>query len=124
MSALGKTHELRQLVDADPTWRLLRADNAPIIVALLGAHLGGENRRLPAADPHSRSHHPGARRQRLRDTGSGGRAVSENLTRVTRDAPVTLVTRDIRHRGRLVKRTRADRADQRQVLLMPINPPR
>lgn len=38
------------MVEADPTWRLLRADNAPIIVALLGSHLSGENRRLPAAE--------------------------------------------------------------------------
>lgn len=50
MSTLGTTHKLRQLVEADATWRLLRADNAPVIAAILGAHLGGESRRLPAAE--------------------------------------------------------------------------
>lgn len=50
MSALGKTHQFRHLVETDATWRLLRADNAPIIAALLGEHLSGENRRLLAAE--------------------------------------------------------------------------
>lgn len=50
MSALSQSHALKQLLDRDATWRLLRADNAPVIVALLSEHLGGENRRLPAAE--------------------------------------------------------------------------
>ncbi|MEO7146603.1 MAG: DUF3375 domain-containing protein, partial [Terrimesophilobacter sp.] len=50
MSALGKTHQFRQLVETDATWRLLRSDNAPVIAALLGENLGGENRRLLAAE--------------------------------------------------------------------------
>ncbi|WP_168625646.1 DUF3375 domain-containing protein [Cryobacterium sp. BB307] len=57
MSALAKTHELRPLVDGDPTWRLLRADNAPIIVALLSTHLAGDNRRLLAAELYERIDH-------------------------------------------------------------------
>ncbi|WP_022887104.1 DUF3375 domain-containing protein [Glaciibacter superstes] len=50
MSALSQTHALKSLVETDATWRLLRADNAPVIAALLSEHLGGENRRLPAAE--------------------------------------------------------------------------
>ena len=50
MSALSQTHALKQLVETDATWRLLRADNAPVIAALLSEHLGGESRRLPAAE--------------------------------------------------------------------------
>ena len=50
MSTLSQTHALKQLVETDATWRLLRADNAPVIAALLSEHLGGENRRLAAAD--------------------------------------------------------------------------
>jgi hypothetical protein len=50
VSALSQTHAFKQLVETDATWRLLRADNAPVIAALLSAHLGGENRRLPAAE--------------------------------------------------------------------------
>ncbi|WP_232819166.1 DUF3375 domain-containing protein [Homoserinimonas sp. OAct 916] len=48
MSTLAQTHALRQLVDSDATWRLLRSDNAPVIAAVLSEHLGGESRRLPA----------------------------------------------------------------------------
>jgi hypothetical protein len=50
VSALGKSHQFRQLVETDATWRLLRADNAPVIAALLDEHLGGESRRLLAAE--------------------------------------------------------------------------
>lgn len=50
MSALGKSHQFRQLVETDATWRLLRSDNAPVTAALLGENLGGENRRLLAAE--------------------------------------------------------------------------
>ena len=50
VSTLSQTHALKQLVETDATWRLLRADNAPVIAALLSEHLGGENRRLAAAD--------------------------------------------------------------------------
>ena len=50
MSALSQTHALKHLVETDATWRLLRADNAPVIAALLSEHLGGEDRRLPTAE--------------------------------------------------------------------------
>ena len=57
MSAVSQTHALRQLVETDATWRLLRADNAPVIAALLNEHLGGENRRLPAEELYERVDH-------------------------------------------------------------------
>lgn len=50
MSTLSQTHALQRLVEGDSTWRLLRADNAPVIAALLSEHLGGESRRLPTAE--------------------------------------------------------------------------
>ncbi|TQO19932.1 uncharacterized protein DUF3375 [Rhodoglobus vestalii] len=50
MSALSKSHQFRFLVETDATWRLLRTDNAAVIVALLGEHLSGENRRMLAAE--------------------------------------------------------------------------
>lgn len=40
---------LRRLRGDDVAWDLLRADSAPMIAALLGAHLGGEVRRMPVA---------------------------------------------------------------------------
>jgi hypothetical protein len=57
MSALSKVHSNRNLVETDATWRLLRADNAPVIAALLSEHLGGEERRLPAAELYERIDH-------------------------------------------------------------------
>jgi hypothetical protein len=57
VSALSQTHALTQLVETDATWRLLRADNAPIIAALLSEHLGGEDRRLPTAELYERIDH-------------------------------------------------------------------
>lgn len=57
MSALSQTHALTQLVEADATWRLLRADNAPVIAALISEHLGGEDRRLPTDELHERIDH-------------------------------------------------------------------
>lgn len=50
MSALTRTHAYQQLAQSDATWRLLRTDHAPVIAALLSEHLGGESRRLPAAE--------------------------------------------------------------------------
>jgi len=52
VSALSQTHALRQLVETDATWQLLRADNAPVIAALLNEHLGGEDRRRPTDELH------------------------------------------------------------------------
>ena len=57
MSALSQTHALTQLIETDATWRLLRADNAPVIAALLSEHLGGEDRRLPTDELHERIDH-------------------------------------------------------------------
>lgn len=57
MSALSQTHALTQLVETDATWRLLRADNAPVIAALISEHLGGEARRLPTDELHERIDH-------------------------------------------------------------------
>ncbi|TFD23034.1 DUF3375 domain-containing protein [Cryobacterium sp. TMS1-13-1] len=57
MSALTQTHALRQLIETDATWRLLRAANAPVIAALLSEHLGGESRRLPTAELYERIDH-------------------------------------------------------------------
>ncbi len=49
-SALARTLDLERLRDESVTWRLIRADNAPLIAGVLGTHLGGEQRRVPAAD--------------------------------------------------------------------------
>lgn len=57
MSALSQTHALKHLVDTDATWRLLRADNAPVITALLSEHLGAETRRLPTDELYERLDH-------------------------------------------------------------------
>ena len=57
VSALGQTHALTRLLETDATWRLLRADNAPAIAALLSEHLGGEERRLPTDDLYERIDH-------------------------------------------------------------------
>jgi hypothetical protein len=57
VSALSRTHALAQLLDVDSTWKLLRADNAPIIAALLAEHLGGDDRRLPAGELYERLDH-------------------------------------------------------------------
>ena len=54
LSALSRSHSLTQLVATDATWRLLRADNVSVIVALISEHLGGEVRRLPTDDLHER----------------------------------------------------------------------
>lgn len=50
MSALAQSHALSRLLEEHAAWRLLRAGNAPIIAALLGAHLGGEQRRIESEE--------------------------------------------------------------------------
>lgn len=50
MSVLSSTLALGRLRSDDPAWSLLRAEHAPIIAAVLEAHLGGEKRRLPAPE--------------------------------------------------------------------------
>jgi hypothetical protein len=52
--AVAQVLELAQLVDRDPAWRLLRADNAPAVAGLLGIHLGGDERRLDAEELYER----------------------------------------------------------------------
>ena len=47
MSALHRTLEASRLAE-EPAWVLLRADLRAAAVGLLGEHLGGEVRRLPA----------------------------------------------------------------------------
>jgi len=49
-SALARTLNLERLRDESVTWRLIRADNSPLVAGVLGTHLGGEQRRVPAAD--------------------------------------------------------------------------
>ncbi|RWR25003.1 DUF3375 domain-containing protein [Agrococcus lahaulensis] len=50
VTALGAALRLRRLVDTDAAFALLRAEHAPIIVALLSRHLGGQTRRMPAEE--------------------------------------------------------------------------
>ena len=47
-SVISESFTLSRLLDDDASWKLLRADNAPVIAALLSAHLGGEHPRMPA----------------------------------------------------------------------------
>ncbi|WP_141014949.1 DUF3375 domain-containing protein [Nocardioides sambongensis] len=50
MSALAVALAYRRLVEDSATLRLLRADNAPVIAALLTVHLGAPGTRLPVED--------------------------------------------------------------------------
>lgn len=50
MTALSAALRLQRLVSTDAALALLRAEHAPIIVALLSRHLGGEVRRRPAEE--------------------------------------------------------------------------
>lgn len=52
--AVAQVLELAQLADRDASWRLLRADNAPVIAGLLGTHLGGDERRVDAEELYER----------------------------------------------------------------------
>ncbi|TYL55306.1 DUF3375 domain-containing protein [Nocardioides sp. BGMRC 2183] len=52
MSALAVALAYRRLVDESAALRLLRADNAPVIAALLTTHLGAPGARLPVEDLH------------------------------------------------------------------------
>ncbi|WP_430647420.1 DUF3375 domain-containing protein [Agromyces sp. GXS1127] len=54
MPILATAHALSTLVESDAAWRLMRADHAPIIVALLREHLGAEERRLAAEELYLR----------------------------------------------------------------------
>ncbi len=50
LAVLAKALELRKLQDEQIAWKLLRAKNAPVILAVLDHHLGGETRRLPVPE--------------------------------------------------------------------------
>lgn len=50
MSVLAEALALSRLVQDDASWRLLRADNAPVVMSLLAAQFGDEQRRLPAEE--------------------------------------------------------------------------
>lgn len=54
MPAVAQVLRLAQLAEHDDAWRLLRADNAAVIAGLLGAHLGGDDRRLDAEELYER----------------------------------------------------------------------
>ncbi|MDF9876459.1 DUF3375 domain-containing protein [Cellulosimicrobium cellulans] len=49
MTALRTALTMRRLA-ADGAWSLLRGDNAPVAIAVLGEHLGGQRRRMPAPE--------------------------------------------------------------------------
>lgn len=54
MTALAQAHALSRLLDEHVAWRMLRADSAPVMVAVLAAHLGGEERRIESEDLYER----------------------------------------------------------------------
>jgi len=53
-SARARMLALERTLRDDVSWRLLRTDNAPLILAMLTTHLGGDERRLPAAELYAR----------------------------------------------------------------------
>lgn len=54
MTALAQAHALSRLLDEHVAWRMLRADSAPVMVAILAAHLGGDERRIESEDLYER----------------------------------------------------------------------
>jgi len=50
MSTIANAIALRNLQDDHVAWKLLRAKNAPAIIAILDAHLGGDTRRRTVAE--------------------------------------------------------------------------
>lgn len=54
VSATAQVLEFVQLAERDGAWKLLRADNAPVIAGLLGTHLGGDERRADAEELYER----------------------------------------------------------------------
>lgn len=52
--AVAQVLELTQLAERDAAWMLLRADSAPVVAALLGTHLGGDERRVDAEELYER----------------------------------------------------------------------
>ncbi len=54
MPAVAQTLRLAQLKESDAAWRLLDADSAPVIIGLLGHHLGSDERRIDAEELYER----------------------------------------------------------------------
>ncbi len=54
MPATARALRLIQLLEEDAAWRLLRADNAPVVAALLGERLRAENARMDADELYER----------------------------------------------------------------------
>lgn len=54
MSATAQALRLAQQWEDDAAWRLLRADNAPVVAALLDEHLNGDDSRLDAEELYER----------------------------------------------------------------------
>lgn len=54
MTAVAEVLEFVQLADRDVSWKMLRADNARVIVGLLGVHLGGDERRVDSEELYER----------------------------------------------------------------------
>ena len=50
MSATARALALLSRLEEDSAWRLLRANNAPVVAAILAEHLGSEQDRLDADD--------------------------------------------------------------------------
>ena len=50
MTTLAQAHALTRLLADDAAWKLLRSKLAPVIVAVLNAHLGGEERRMESEE--------------------------------------------------------------------------
>ncbi|MFK4788404.1 DUF3375 domain-containing protein [Microbacterium sp. ZW T5_56] len=48
--ALARSLALRRLQKEDTSWKLMRAELAPVILGILGTHLGGEVRRMPVTE--------------------------------------------------------------------------
>lgn len=54
MSVVSEALALQRLRQENGAWQLLRADSAPVAVAVLGDLLGGSTRRLPVLEVHER----------------------------------------------------------------------
>lgn len=53
MSVLSATFDYLRLQDNEVAWKLLRAKNAPVVLAILDAHLGGSDRKLTVPELES-----------------------------------------------------------------------
>jgi hypothetical protein len=53
MSVLSEIFDYQHLQNEELAWKLLQAKNAPVIIAIFDAHLGGSTRRLTVAELES-----------------------------------------------------------------------